>query len=134
VPEVLKTIVPYSLETAFAGSHFKSHYKRYRADFYKSDGFTNGLEQIVFRPEKKSKRNVITYFVLCVGDSVEIQYCLKEKGIEYNFKRVLKSGDSFSIDQTVEQITLGVVRVLPNTRPAGLILRPGTLLIHFEKE
>ena len=98
MPEVLKTTVPYSLETAFAGSHFKSHYKRYRADFYKSDGFTQVLEKVVFKPEKKSKRNVITYFALCIGDSIEIKYSLKEKGVDYTFNRVLKSGDSFSID------------------------------------
>lgn len=72
MPEVLKTTVPYSLETAFGGSHFKSHYKRYRADFYKKGGFSQGQEKIVFKPDRKSKRNVITYFALCIGDSIEI--------------------------------------------------------------
>lgn len=134
VPEVLKSTVPYSLETAFAGSHFKSQYKRYRADFYKSGGFTQGLEKIVFRPDKKSKRNVITYFALCIGDSVEIQYSLKEKGIDYTFKRILKSGDCFTIDQSVEELKLGVVRVIPEPRPVGIVLREGALLLQFEKD
>lgn len=92
------------------------------------------MEKIVFKPDRKSKRNVITYFALCIGDSIEIQYSLKEKGIDYTFKRVLKSGDCFLIDQNVEELNLGVLRVIPEPRPAGVVLREGALLLQFEKE
>jgi hypothetical protein len=36
----------------------------------------------------------MTYFALCLGDSIEIQYKLTD----VSFKRVLKSGDVFMID------------------------------------
>lgn len=92
------------------------------------------MEKIVFRPDKKAKRNVITYFALCIGDSIEVQYSLKEKNIDYTFKRILTSGDLFCIDQNVEELKLGVVRVIQAPRPVGIVLREGSMLIQFEKE
>jgi len=47
---------------------------------------------------------------------------------------VLKSGDSFLIDQNVEELKLGAVKVLPGTKPASLILKEGSMLIQFEKD
>jgi hypothetical protein len=49
VPEVLKVTVPYGLEIATKGSHFKAHYKRFRFDFYKPDGFSKGVEKVVMK-------------------------------------------------------------------------------------
>lgn len=64
--------VPYGLEIATKGSHFKAHYKRYRFDFYKPDGFSKGAEKVVMKQEKRTKKNIMTYFALCLGDSVEL--------------------------------------------------------------
>ena len=80
----------------------KAHYKRHRFDFYKPDGCTKGIEKVLFKSEKRTKKSVITYFALCLGDSIEVQYNLVEKGIEYTFKKLLRSGDSFAIDQSVD--------------------------------
>jgi hypothetical protein len=66
---------------------------------------------------------------VCIGDSIEIAYNLKEKGIDYTFKKILKSGDIFCIDQSVEELKLGVVRVISEPRPAGIVLREGALLL-----
>jgi len=47
---------------------------------------------------------------------------------------VLKSGDIFCIDQNVEEIKVGIVKVTSGTKPKDLILREGSFLLHFEKD
>jgi hypothetical protein len=49
IPEVLKNTIPYALEMATKGSHFKAHYKKYRFDFYKRDGYSKGVEKVVIK-------------------------------------------------------------------------------------
>lgn len=46
------------------------------------------------KQEKRTKKNIMTYFALCLGDSVELD-C---KTNDWQFKKTLKSGDAFIID------------------------------------
>ena len=50
------------------------------------------------KDEKKKNKNIICFILVVIGNSVEIEYEIKEEGIEYSYKRVLQSGDAFFID------------------------------------
>lgn len=97
VPEVLKNTVPYALESATKGSHFKAHYRRFRFDFYKPGGCSKGAEKVVMKQEKRTKKNIITYFGLCLGDPIELEFKLND----WTFKKTLSSGQAIFIDQSV---------------------------------
>lgn len=125
-PEVLRNTVPYALETAAKGSHFKAHYKRYRFDFYKPDGYCKTPEKVLMKQEKRTKKNIMTYYALCLGDSIEIECKLSD----WTFKKVLSSGQAMVIDQSVQEMSVGVTRVITgDIQRQGLTLRDGTLLI-----
>ncbi len=94
VPEVIRNTVPYALEAATKGSHQKAHYKRFRFDFYKPDGGSKTCERVVMKQEKRTKKQIITYFGLCLGDSIELDCKLSD----HSFKRVIRSGQAFIID------------------------------------
>ena len=46
------------------------------------------------KPEKRQKKGIITYFGLCLGDSIEIECKLQD----HSFKKIIHSGEAFMID------------------------------------
>jgi hypothetical protein len=70
------------IEEAMKGSHLKGHFKRFRFDFYKPDGFSP-LEPVLLKDEKRNKKLGITYMALCIGDSIDLNIQLKENGVEH---------------------------------------------------
>lgn len=127
MPDVLKNTVPYALEAATKGQFNKGHYKRFRFDFYKADGRCEA-EKVLMKPEKRQKKGIITYFGLCLGASIEIEVKLPD----HSFKRVVHSGEAFMVDQTVQQVSVGVSRVIAREHP--LTMREGGLLVQVEKD
>lgn len=80
------------------------------------------------KPEKRQKKGIITYFGLCLGDSIEIDCKLPD----HSFKKTINSGEAFIIDQTVTTLSVGVSKVIPSKHP--LTLREGVLLVQVEKD
>ncbi len=48
------------------------------------------------KQEKRQKKGIITYFGLCLGDSIEIECKLQD----HSFKKIIHSGEAFMIDLT----------------------------------
>ena len=100
LPEEVKG-VPLELEGAVSQQtqHFKSAYKTARFDFYKEDGFGEGKDSVWGRPAAgKKQRNQILHILACIGNSVEIEYDIKENNIAYTFRVTLQSGDILFTD------------------------------------
>jgi hypothetical protein len=64
--------VPLAIETATKSLFQKQQYKRFRFDFYKQNGSTDSPEKVLLRPDKKNKRSQVPYFLLSLGNDVEI--------------------------------------------------------------
>ena len=89
--------------------HYKLIYKKFKYDFYKDNGFCDEKETIKLRDDKKKNKNVICFILVVIGNSVQIEYEIKEEGNDYSYKRVLESGDAFFIDQKVKHFSYRVV-------------------------
>ena len=88
-----------TLEAAMQQSNqiFKGAYKRYRTEFYMPKGL--GVEsEKVFIKEEKRKKTVMMFFLVAVGDSVQIEFKVREQGCLNEYKLTLDSGDAFVID------------------------------------
>ena len=114
--------------------HFKLMYKKFKYDFYRNDGCCAIHEKINLREEKKKNKNVICFIMIVIGNSVQIEYEIKEDGVDYSYQRVLESGDAFFIDQKINQFSYRVMQVKPDTKPSDVILRDGALMLRFEKD
>lgn len=115
-------------------THQRSVYKRFSFDFYKPDG-SSGWEKINIKDDKKGpKKGTIGWATLVVGDSVQIEYQIKENGTEYNFNHKLDSGEALFIDQTVREFQISCTKVMPKTAPKTLVSRQGTLVVQFERD
>ena len=133
-PNIVKTHVPIQMQTIMASSHQRSTYKRFGFDFYKPEGFSE-LEKVQIKDEKKApKKGTIGWLMLCIGDSVEVEYQIKQESIEYKCSRKLESGDALFIDQTVREFSIGCSKVFPKTVPKSLVCREGSLLVRFERD
>ena len=78
--------------------HYKLMYKRFKYDFYKDNGYSEEMERIGLKDEKKKNKNIICFILAVIGNSVQIEYEIKEDGVEYSYKRVFDSGDAFFVD------------------------------------
>lgn len=77
---------------------------------------------------------MIQHFVACIGDSIELEYDVKENNISYTFNTVLQSGDIFYIDSKANNCSYRVSKVLHGTKPDDLCVRDGALLVRFVKK
>ena len=82
------------------------------------------------KQEKRRNKNVLTYYALCLGDSLELE-C---KFPDHSFKKVVHHGDALVIDQQVQQMSVGVCKVLARRDSNQLLMREGALLLQVEKE
>jgi len=131
-PEDMK-YMPLTLE-AVLPTHQKSQMKRFTCDFYKQSGHCETLEVLPLKEERRQKNKFLMLcIVMCYGDSVEIEYKVFENGIEYCHKRVLESGQALLVDQRQKIFSFRVVRVLPGTKPAELVLKEGSLIVKYEQ-
>ena len=100
LPEEVKG-VPLELEGSVnqQTQHFKSAYRTVRFDFYKEDGHGQGKDPAVGKlAGGKKQRNQIVHIIACIGNSVEIEYDIKENNIGYTFRANIQSGDILFID------------------------------------
>lgn len=70
----------------------------------------------------------------CIGDSIELEYDVKDNNISYMFKTVLRSGDIFFVDSKANECSYRVAAVQPGTKPGELCVREGALLARFVKK
>ena len=69
-----------------------------------------------------------------IGNSVKIQYEINEDGVDYEYKRVLESGDAFFVGQNVKKFSFRVMEVVADTKPIDVILREGSLVLRMERD
>ena len=114
--------------------HYKSAYRTVKFDFYKEDGFCEGIEPIQATADHKKKtRKLIQHFAACIGDSCDIEYTMTENNINYTRNMQLQSGDVFFIDQKASGFGYRVKKVHEATKPNDLCIRDGALICKFEK-
>lgn len=108
-PEVVKNM-PLELESAIGreSGHMKTSYKRYRFEFYKDNGEGLQCEQVPLKEERKKSKKIINFILGVIGNSVEIEYEVKEKGILYKFRKVIESGHVFFVDNRAEHFAFRV--------------------------
>lgn len=137
-PNILKYQVPLDLEGAMQThtqtQYLKLKYKRFKYDFFKNSGEQPDKQAISLKFENKKNKNLICFILLVIGNSVQIQYEINEDGIDYEYKRVLESGDAFIVGQNVKKFSYRVVQVYEDTKPVDVILREGALVLRMEKD
>lgn len=111
-------------------------YKKFTFDFYKEDGgSSNRIHAAVDGKKKQSQRNLIQYIMVCIGDSIELEYTVRENEVtSYDYNITLQSGDAFVVNQKVFGFSYQVKKIKQDTKSPHLILREGALLLQIEKE
>ena len=98
------------------------------------DGFAEGSDVASGREDgRKKQRKMIQHLAACIGDSLDLEYSVKEENIDYSFKTQLTSGDVFFVGPRANSCSYKVTAVRPNSKPAELCVRQGTLLARFTK-
>jgi hypothetical protein len=73
--------------------------KRYTCDFYKPGGKCDAMEVIPLKEERRAKNKHFMQFILvCLGDSVELEFKMMEDGMDNVYKKVVESGQSILVD------------------------------------
>ena len=125
--------MPLTLETAATLTHQKTQIKRYSCDFYKANGHSQSFEIIPIKGERRQKnKHFIQFFFMCYGDAFEIEYKTVDGDLSY--KRVIESGQCFLVDQRCQYFSFRVTKVIAGSKPAGLIMKEGTMVVKYERD
>jgi hypothetical protein len=124
------------MKTESGGMQVKAVYKRYTFDFIKPDGYIDGINLSLPKPGKKqsSSKLTINSFLVCLGDSVKLEYTIDEDANSYKFSVTLSSGDAFAVNSQVQGLRYTVKEVLKGTKPKDMVLREGAMLVTVERE
>ena len=77
----------------------------------------------------------INAFLLCLGDSVKLDYTIEEEKTSYSYSMTLGSGEAIAINSDVKGFSYAVAEVKAGTKPKDLVLRDnGTLLLTVENQ
>ena len=102
MPTAIKNF-PLELECAVKATtqHSKVTYKAAKFEFYKTDGCGEAKDAPPSKEDgRKNKKKFIFTILLCLGDSITLDYDIKDNNIDYGFKEELASGDAFFVDQS----------------------------------
>lgn len=63
-----------------------------------------------------------------------VDYIIHEEIRTYSYELLLHSGDVFVVNSEVQGLDIGIKEVHEKTRPAGLVLKDGSLVLTVERE
>lgn len=114
----------------------RTQFKKFTFDFYKENG---GMHKVQLhtphsKGKKKDKRHFINTILLGIGEATSIDFEIEEEKSSYKHSVILSSGEALVICSDVKNIKLGVEQVVQGSKPKGLVLRNGSLVLMIERD
>ncbi|TNV83680.1 hypothetical protein FGO68_gene10563 [Halteria grandinella] len=136
VEEGVNSMKGESVMSGSVGQHVKAVYKRFTFDFFKPQhGYMEKIPLALPKAGAKKKgagKHTISAYLLCMGDSLKVDYTIEEEKNSYNYSLTLESGDVLAVNSEVKGLQYGVTTVAGAKRPKDLVLREGSLLFTVE--